>query len=170
MIWKTLFYSSTAKFSLIVWLDVNEFPKNLKKNKNKKNLHSFSFEGKFKENVAGSSWDLKWKIKFHIFLITSGVCSEIQFTFFVNFFMLKIMCFIIFISFFAFLYHNFMKAPNSTNDQRASFNLLFFSLMDKDFDNSTKKEKGSGKNYVVKNKKNCYLGHVKIGLYEDQQF
>jgi hypothetical protein len=51
----------------------------LKKKKNKKNFHGFSFEGKLEENVAGSSSDLKWKIKFHIFLITSGVCSEIQF-------------------------------------------------------------------------------------------
>jgi hypothetical protein len=34
---------------------VNEFSNNLKKNKNKKNFHGLSFEGKFKENVAGFS-------------------------------------------------------------------------------------------------------------------
>jgi hypothetical protein len=34
-----------------------------------------------------------------------------------------------------------MKALNLTNDQRASFNLIFSFSMDKDFDNSTKKEK-----------------------------
>jgi hypothetical protein len=34
---------------------VNEFSNNFKKNKNKKNFHGFSFEGKLEENVAGSS-------------------------------------------------------------------------------------------------------------------
>jgi hypothetical protein len=35
-----------------------------------------------------------------------------------------------------------MKAPNLTNDQRASFNLIFLLFsMDKDFDNFAKKEK-----------------------------
>jgi hypothetical protein len=42
--------------------------------------------------------------------------------------------------------------------------------MDEDFNNFAKKEKRGDQAKIMSPRiKNCYLGHVKIGLYEDQQ-
>ncbi len=70
-----------------------------------------------------------------------GCAQKFSFNFLSNFFMLKKVCFKISL-FFESRILSFMKAPNLTNDQRASFNLIFLLFsMDKDFDNFAKKEK-----------------------------